>query len=236
MLNGLERLPLTLWSDDDVVLVACLSVLIKSGGYARIEEFNGTQVGLHQVAEFLHDKMMAYDSRSVRCVAGFEQLSVARLALLAERLRCQREGLRGEFLLYREIHGPVLHKIEKVASTLTAGQSVDESIAAELGRCVPVEGRTLAEAAEGVRSDSRWLAQPRGEFRLGLESLIFHLVLLCRHAFRADFAMSRGMRSLPALIAALRGEEYEKIVGWELPAYFCCVLPSVPALTHFGGS
>jgi hypothetical protein len=55
-------------------------------------------------------------------------------------------------------------------------------------------------------------------------------------AFAADFAMSRGMRSLTALITALREREWPKIATWDIPHFFCCVVPAPQARRYFGDS
>ncbi len=55
-------------------------------------------------------------------------------------------------------------------------------------------------------------------------------------AFEGDFAMSRGIRSLTSLIKALRAEEWAKITKWDLPHYFCCVVPAPEARRYFGDS
>lgn len=53
-------------------------------------------------------------------------------------------------------------------------------------------------------------------------------------AFDADFALSRGVRDYPALVDALRTGDLSKIIRWELPAYYCCVVPSRQIMGHSG--
>jgi hypothetical protein len=54
--------------------------------------------------------------------------------------------------------------------------------------------------------------------------------------FDADFTMSRGMRSLPRLIGALREEDWSRITRWDLPDFFCCVTAAPEARRYFGDS
>ncbi len=44
------------------------------------------------------------------------------------------------------------------------------------------------------------------------------------------------MRSLPRLIEALRASDWQRIVAWENPEFFCCVIPDPAARRHFGDS
>jgi hypothetical protein len=49
-------------------------------------------------------------------------------------------------------------------------------------------------------------------------------------------AMSRGIRSLTALVRALRAEDWAQIAKWDLPHFYCCVVPAAQAHRHFGDS
>lgn len=244
VLRGLEHLPLRLWSEADLVLVACLAILIRSGGYGRIEECNSSQLGLGPIARLFAEKWRAYRAAGAELPPAADwadaaggaggALSVGSLVAAADQLRQAREELRRSRQFYREIHGALLHKIERIVTPPPPAQP-ERDICARLRATTPLRGETLAELVDAVRADDEWLLAPRGSFGTGLEHLICELVLACRDVVGTDFAMSRGMRSLPQLVAALRAQEWERIVEWELPAYFCCVVPAPSALAHFGG-
>lgn len=61
-LSSLASVPLELWSDSDVLLVVCLTLLVRSAGYARIEEANGTQLTLDHVALLFERTRTAYNA------------------------------------------------------------------------------------------------------------------------------------------------------------------------------
>jgi len=61
-------------------------------------------------------------------------------------------------------------------------------------------------------------------------------VAAATQAFEADFAMSRGIRSLPELVEALQAEDWTRITAWDIKEYFCCVVPDPAARRHFSGS
>jgi hypothetical protein len=261
-LSSLEGIPLHLWSDSDVLVVVCLALLVRSAGYQRIEEANGTQLTVEHVAHLLEQVRLRYNEvrDEVRCnevrdnevrdnevrdnevpgrppmpAAGSRR--VADLAELAGALRARRQELLGDVTLYREIHGVLVHKIERVAGSFAAlGRRRERALCASLQGALPVSGDTLAELGESVAADPGWLARPYGGFGTGLEALVHATVAGANRAFDADFAMSRGMRSLPTLVAALRAGAWAEIAGWDITSYFCCVVPSADAPRLFDDS
>lgn len=241
-LSSLRGIPLELWSDSDVVLVVCLTLLVRSAGYGRIEEANGTQLSLDHVAHLLERTRRTYNDvlasePAAELVPPAGSTDVDALGDLAETLGSRRPEVGRSVQLYREIHGALMHKIERVARP--AGDKIpllEQAMCAGLRRRLPVTGATLAELGESVAAAPGWLAEPRYGFGTGLEALVYETVRLARDAFEADFTMSRGMRSLPQLVRALRAENWEEITGWDLPEYFCCVVAAPDAHRHFGGS
>ncbi|AYY12636.1 hypothetical protein EF847_07840 [Actinobacteria bacterium YIM 96077] len=237
-LSSLAAVPLELWSDNDVLMVVCLTLLVRSAGYARIEEANGTQLTIDHVAHLLERTRVAYNN-----VPGGQQVPpatttrVAELDELAQAIARRRQEISGRVQLYREIHGPLMHKIERIA-----GEAADDARRLEARLCeyvrdrLPVSGDTLDELGTSLEATPGWLAEPRGEFGTGLEALVYETVCAATTAFEVDFAMSRGMRSLTALIEALRAEEWAKIAGWDIPHFFCCVVPAPQARRHFDDS
>lgn len=237
-LSSLQAVPLELWSDGDVVMVVCLTLLVRSAGFARIEEANGTQLTVDHVAHLLERTRLKYNG-----VPGGQQVPpaastrVAALNDLAGALSQRRRDIGNTVHLYREIHGPLMHKIERVAGPPgdAAGRREAE-LCARLRERLPVTGNTLGELSARIAASPAWLAQPHGEFGTGLESLLYETVHRAMTAFEGDFAMSRGIRSLTSLIKALRAEEWAKITKWDLPHYFCCVVPAPEARRYFGDS
>ncbi|MER5950808.1 hypothetical protein ABT127_32705 [Streptomyces sp. NPDC001904] len=238
-LSSLKGVPLALWSDGDVLLVVCLTLLVRSAGYARIEEANGTQLTPDHVALLLERTRAAYNAArdDLPPVPAAAAPTVRALDTLAGQLAARRRDVGAARQLYREIHGPLMHKIERIAGPVKdEARALEGELCARLGSRLPLAGETFAALGEQVRAAPGWLAAPHADFSTGLESLVHESVRAAVEVFDADFAMSRGMRSLPALIAALRAEDYAEIAGWEIPHFFCCVVPSPDAVRLFGGS
>lgn len=237
-LSSLQGMPLDLWSDNDAVMVVCLALLVRSAGFARIEEANGTQLTVDHVAHLLERTRLNYNRvPGGKKVPPAAATRVKALSDLAEAL-CERRREVGKTVqLYREIHGPLMHKIERVADRYgDAAHWREEVLCARLRQRLPVSGATLNALAASIAASPHWLAQPHGGFGTGLESVVYETVSAAAKAFDADFAMSRGIRSLPGLIQALRAEDWAEITRWELPDYFCCVVPVPEARRYFGDS
>ncbi|MFL6130835.1 MAG: hypothetical protein ACJ73E_17440 [Mycobacteriales bacterium] len=237
-LSSLSGVPLELWSDSDAVLVTCLTLLVRSAGYARIEEANGTQLTVDHVAYLLEQTRRRYAGvPGGRPVPPAASTRVADLHDLAVALGARRSEVSGTVQLFRVIHGPLMHKIERVAGPAgDAVQAREARLCASLREQLPVAGDTLAELGAGLAAAPDWLAEPHGGFGTGLESLVHATVRAALGEFDCDFAMSRGLRSLSRLVAALRAEDWDQLVRWELPEYYCCVVPAPDAARLFGGS
>ncbi|KPC71350.1 hypothetical protein ADL35_35695 [Streptomyces sp. NRRL WC-3753] len=237
-LGALRDLPLDLWTDQDTQLVVCLTLLIRSAGFGRVEEANGTQLTVDHVAYTLERVRRAYAAvPGVAPVPAAASHRVADLDRLAVALRERRLEVSGHAQLYREIHGALMHKVERVAAAPgPAARAREDAVAAHLRARLPLSGRTLADLGRDLAAAPGWLAAPHGAFGTGLESLVHETVTASADAFGADFAMSRGMRSLPDLVRALRGENWAAICDWDITHFFCCVVPRPEAAAHFGGS
>lgn len=235
--SRLQGTPVPLWTDEDVVLVVCLSLLVRSGGAGRIEEANGTELTLDNVAHVLDRIRRDYDAAGAGPpIAPAPEITVAGLHDLAGRLAEARDRVARQRQLYREIHGVLLNKVERVAAR--PGPDVERREQALVDRLLsrlPLVGRSLDHIGAAIGVAPGWLTRPHGEFGTGLESLVFEAVTASAEVFGADFAMSRGMRDLTALVEAMQTGDWATVVGWELPDYFCCVVPSAEAERHFAG-
>jgi hypothetical protein len=238
VLSRLSGLPLPRWSDSEVQLVVCLALLVRSGGYGRIEEANGVQLTIDRVAGLLDRIRRLYNG----VADGVEIPSatsdrVTELDELARALKRRRTELVPSMRFYRAIHGPSLHKVERIAAAPGGpARQREAELCARLSTRLPVGADTLDGLTAAVDSAPSWLCRPHGDFGTGLESLVYETVSAATEVFEADFAMSRGMRSPARLMAALRAQDWSTIVGWELPEYFCCVVPASDAARCFGGS
>lgn len=236
-LSSLRGMPLDLWSDSDVMLVVCLTLLVRSAGFGRIEEANCTQLSVDHIGYLLERTRRGYNT-----VPGQEPVPpaastrVADLHELALALRDRRQRFSGDVQLYREIHGALMHKVERVAHASHAGVRQERTLCARLSDVLPVCGTTLAELGASMVCAPSWLAEPHGDFGTGLESLVYQTAAGALDSFGADFAMSRGARYLPKLIRALRAADWAGIAGWDITDYFCCVVPAPESSRYYDDS
>ncbi|HEU5270157.1 MAG TPA: hypothetical protein VFU36_09565 [Jatrophihabitans sp.] len=237
-LSSLHGLPLELWSDNDVVLVVCLTLLVRSASFGRIEEANGTQLSVAHVGYLLERTRRKYNAAYAGPpVPPAGSTTVAELNELAHALYARRTELLRTVQLYRTIHGALMHKIECVAGPVAAsGRRREAALCGRLSERLPIAGASFAQLATNLAAAPDWLGRPHDEFGTGLESLVYHTVAAATEAFDADFAMSRGMRSLPNLIQALRDQSWAEITRWEITDFYCCVVPSPRAARFFDDS
>ncbi|MGW1070999.1 hypothetical protein ACWD4F_41700 [Streptomyces aureus] len=236
---GLSGLPLELWSDHDALLVVGISLLIRSAGYGRIEEVNGSQLTLENVGRLLERTRRSYNGAlgGEKIPAAGPDAGVEALMALAAGLGAHRPEVARTVQLYREIHGALIHKVEKVAAPYgEVAAERDRQVTGHLRATLPVVGDRLAGLRLADDADPAWLARPYGEFGTGLEAVVYEAVAATTAAFGADFSMSRGIRSLPKLVRALRAEAWDEISAWGITDFFCCVVPAQEARRHYGDS
>ncbi|WP_330242552.1 hypothetical protein [Streptomyces sp. NBC_00525] len=237
--GSLSGLPLELWSDHDVLLVVCIGLLIRSAGYGRIEEVNGSQLTPENVGRLLEQTRRNYNGAlgGERIAAAGPDAGVDALTALATELGAHRPEVARTVQLYREIHGTLIHKVEKVAAPYgEVAADRDRQVTEHLRATLPVTGDRLAGLRLADDAGPSWLARPYGEFGTGLEAVVYETVAATTAAFGADFSMSRGIRSLPGLVRALRAESWDEITTWGITDFFCCVVPAPEARRHFGDS
>lgn len=237
--GSLTGLPLELWSDHDALLVVGISLLIRSAGYGRIEEVNGSQLTPENVGRLLERTRRSYNGAlgGERIPAAGPDAGIDALMALATGLGTHRPEVTRAVQLYREIHGTLIHKVEKVAAPYgEVAEDRDRQVTDHLRAALPVVGDRLAELRLADDADPAWLARPYGEFGTGLEAVVYEAVAATTAAFTADFSMSRGIRSLPELVRALRAEAWDEISAWGITDFFCCVVPAKEARRHYGDS
>jgi hypothetical protein len=234
----LDGVPLELWADGDVTATVCLTLLVRSAGFARIEEANGTQLTLDHVAFLLERTRRTYDDAGGPAVPPpARSAGVADLHDLAVALSTHRRRLGEHVQLYREIHGALMHKVERAARPLGSRVGKRERrLCRRLSQQLPVAGGSVADLKDALAADPAWLTVPLGEHATGFEALVHATVDGARQAFEADFAMSRGLRALVRLQQAMRRQDWAEIASWELPAYYCCVVAAPDAPRLFEGS
>lgn len=227
--TDLARLPLPLWSDDEVVVIVSLWITYRSGGAHRIESLNGTHVDLERVWDNFLMIRSEYENSFVpvelpdlaperpsvtAMLAAAEALNEARTILVTRRALAHR--IKGATRAKREFALPEPTPLPQVAAVLDAVRGLIPASAA----C-----STLAEVRDRLRGDP-WLLAPAAGEPTGLEAIIATTVAAAVEAFDADYALSRGLREYPALVRAVKTGDFDEIIQSELPAYFCCVLPS----------
>lgn len=238
--TALLRLPVEDWSDDDVVTVCSLWVLYVSGGPNRMESSNGHHLDLERVWTNLRSVRDVYAAATL--AVDLPDLPAERPGLpevlrVAEQLSAARTQLiEGRALSYY-INATTRSKLERALPPATPGTAPERAVVGALAAVVPnaTAATTLDDVVRAVRTEPQWLCRPDEAGTIGLERVIWGTVAAAVDAFDADFALSRGLRSLPRLVRALRDRDFREIVSWELPEFYCCVVPSRRAIAFHDG-
>ncbi|MCX4832488.1 hypothetical protein OG746_27490 [Streptomyces sp. NBC_01016] len=240
--HHLDRLPLELWTDDEAVVVACLWLAYSSGGPNRVESFNGVQLSLENVADNFRTTRGVYlqaapelviDELADAGLSGVELPSIESLLASAGQIADARARLVAERRIHYDINATIRRKSERALPRAERPGPHELGVCERLGELLPGAGRDFAGVLDVL--DDAWLQAPRGGFATGFEALVEATVHASVDLFGADFAMSRGIRSLPKLIDALGRRDWAEIVSWELPDFYCCVVPSARAFELHGG-
>ena len=136
------------------------------------------------------------------------------LDALAVSLREHRpETMRGA-QLYREIHGALMHKIERVADAPgEEARAREDAVCARLRERLPLTGATLADLGDQLADSPDWLADPHGDFGTGLESLVYETVAATTEAFEAELsnlhAVGPGWRMAEPLVTLKTSGQFD---------------------------
>ncbi len=225
--HHLDKLPFDLWTDTEAVIVCCLWLLYRSGGPNRLESSNGFQLTLRNVTDNLlyQCRLYAEAGRLIAVPDADAPLPAARLADIADELAAVRADLVSARRLHYEINATTRRKQERLLPSPTGTDRTEQTLRERLNAVLPERQNSLAAVLEYLRAEPTWLAAPTADAPTGFEAVIETTVRAAREVTEADFAMSRGIRSLPALVSALARKDWEEIVSWELPSFYCCVVP-----------
>lgn len=233
--HHLDKLPFDLWTDDEAVIVTCLWLLYLSGGPNRLESFNGYQVTLRNVSDNLRQQCAVYGEPVPDPDPAEERLSAGSLRRLAERLATVRADLVARRRLYYEINATTRRKAERLFSAASGSDVAERQVCERLGDLFPAAGGGFSAMLDALRADPELLATPAAGLPSGFEAIIHTSVVAAGDLLSADMALSRGIRSLPRLVDALAEQNWKEIVSWELPEFYCCVVPSRDAVRLYDG-
>lgn len=210
-LPGLRGVPLVLWDDDDVLIVAALHALFQSGRSVRFEEFNGITL----TADALLRKMSSLYYRYVSVGCLTLDNPGHNLFTLAYHVRKQTLQAVGKtWLRYRRTYGLNFQKTESVIDRSTSTES-PLAYLDDFGEdyATLVSRRKNAQMPEGLfftQLASACLAQDVAGEPLPpiagsaatswLEALMEKIVASAVKATNADYGMSSSLRDLGLLM------------------------------------
>lgn len=241
LLASLRKLPLSDWRESDRLFVVLAHCLFNSGRSVRFEEFNGKQLSVTGVREFLLSRYASYFPAADRYPGSPHSLS---LFDLAERVRTQmREADCSPMMRYRRINGLTFVKNEYLLNfplprdpealpDLVAGYgqvlgaALTGDVRGDLHRmtlmAAVADARDMQADAETGRRAQDDGQGPRSQGALG--ELLASIVLSAIIRTGADYGMSSSMRDLARLRGAVPGGP-DGVLMLKRGDFFCCCLP-----------
>lgn len=220
-----------------LMIVFGMHLLLRSGGYTRLEELNSTQFSFVGFEQFFESKYEIYkkvlDSKSpISSESSFYSSSLGEKAELLAEMRKVLQSTGSRFI--REIGGANLRKKEDILPTSqietnvsTVSGEPSELTKTLLKDWLILEHPSFKEAPIGCFEELlKKLIMPQdGSFSFPLESLIDYVVSEAVYKTHSDFGMTRGTRDFLKLSKALSQDETTLACDWGQAEYFCHVVP-----------
>ncbi len=230
LLADLRKRPPDDWRESDRLFVVLAHCLFSSGRSVRFEEFNGKQLSVTSVREFLLGRYASYFLMTDRDLGSPHSLS---LFGLADRVRTlMRDADQSPMMRYRRINGLTFVKNEYLLDfPLPRDPDTLPELVAEYGR---VLGMTLTgdvrsdlhrmtlQAVVADAGDLRAAEVPGSQGTLG--ELLASIVLSAIIRTGADYGMSSSVSDLARLRGAVPGEP-DGVLTMKKGDFFCCCLP-----------
>jgi len=216
---------------EDLTAVHCLHLVLRSGGYTRLEELNSLQLSRCAVSEFFDAKRVFYEQACGCPSEGhFGRVPLREKAALLARMR-EAIGTRQRFI--RLIKGTSLSKTEAVLPVPPASTCdvvfPPAHVWATLQRCMPgtsVQRLFSPENFKHLLGTALLPEEQVSSFDSCLEYLLDRVVAEAVHNTNSDIGMTRSARDYRRFAKALRERQTALACGWSQAEYFCHVVPS----------
>lgn len=225
---------------DCVVLTRCMHLLWRSGGYTRLEEFNGRQLTPLSLQAWFLKRFGDYQASSQGEEQDFDAFVALSPESQADALAQMRSRLMEQGQFVREINGLNLSKQERYLPHWLLGDElrritlraqshalIQEALGVDVSASEFFDNQALSNLIHHRR-----LRSASSPFASDLEFLIDALLKRVVEVTGSDFSMSRGVRSFQAFVHALREGQHAELCDWSQAEYFCHVVPSAGARAH----
>lgn len=238
LLASLRTRPLDDWRPSDRLFVVLVHCLFASGRSVRFEEFNGKQLSVTGVRQFLLDRYASYCFAAGADPGNPHSLSLLDLAGRVRAMMAKAD--RSPVMRYRRINGLTFVKNEYLIDfPFPRDPQEMPDLVAEHGRSLGVvpsgdvradlRRMALAAAAADAGSDG---AEPAGSAQDAegpgsqgeVGDLLACVVLSAITAAGADYGMSSAVRDLGRLRGAVPGSP-GGVLSLKKGDFFCCCLP-----------
>ncbi|WP_454844789.1 hypothetical protein [Priestia megaterium] len=240
ILEKLKQIPLHEWSLQEKIFVYNCYWLIQSGNHSRVEEFNGRQLSIQLVTDFIDSKIREYLTE-----LNLEPNSKLILNTIPEKAKYLKrlyKQICENFQFYRCINGLNLNKTEKLLNKeeiqITLGE-FPMNIKRYLYNNYLLDGDGFNSVYELFYE---WVASTivknytLEEGIKHIEEFIYFYVKEVVRECNGDIAMSRGIRDINKFITLCKEYKYEDICSWSPSEFFCCAVPSDKMTSYFSNN
>lgn len=230
LLASLRNRPPGDWRESERLFVVLAHCLFNSGRSVRFEEFNGKQLSVAGVREFLLNRCASYPPAAASDLGNPHSLG---LFDLADRVRAlMSDADRSPMMRYRRINGLTFVKNEYLLDfPLPRDPESLPELVAGYGQVldVPLTGDVRGDlhrmTLEAAAADASGLpAQEQAGSQGALGELLAAIVLSAVIRTGADYGMSSSVRDLSRLRGAVPGGP-DGMLMLKKADFFCCCLP-----------
>lgn len=218
--------PLEKWEENDYIFVCFTDYILNSGIQTRLEEFNGKQISLGNLEEYLEFKYYQYKrllgDTDVEFLGDFSELE---LDNKVQKLKEKWEKISKTTVIYRGINGLSLQKSEEFIQNedLLSKFVFDSDLSSKLYDTFGVKSNSLEEFQTSIKEYFQRDLSHLEERFLDLLNFIFLRLSDITHS---DIAFSRYFGNVGLLIKLDSEKDYQNIISLSPKNYYCLVTPS----------
>jgi hypothetical protein len=222
---------------ESLIAVFCISLLLRSGTYARAEEMNSAQLSRETLESFFAAKRIFYQELSPASTDAIREFNAMPLSDKATLLSKMREHVSKTHRFIRLINGMNLRKKEAVlpfplshTNAVLAPITQAAYAYACLQRWMPagISAKKFFEHGQFEKLLDASLLNERQSlsFSSYFEYLIDRIVAEAVSSTSSDVGMSRSARDYLRFAESLRTRDAKTVCDWGQAEYFCHVVPS----------
>ncbi len=220
LLTVLSQKPIATWTREEQIYIYGMHILLLSGGPARVEELNGSQITPVILKNFFDEKAEFYCGSIGKPIP--EDWSKRSLIEKATWVRSKLEEVNSKYLRYRSINGLTLRQEERIMGPKAnfVVETVPQDLLTRINSIFGIEIR------DGEEQEGYWKRVTKSVIKKNsrndvpsLPLLVWSIISTAVEATGSEFGMSSTFRDAHKFLkkGPLSLDKYD---------FYCCVVPS----------